>query len=779
MLQKIVEALKTNERDVPMALLYSADETTNPGRCLLQFHDSIGVPPDHHCKPALAELDSSNHGFIPYFRKAKAASAPIILDLSDAATRQEASALLEGIEWRGFGEPSKDVVVIPLSNNGRLLGFLVLGTNPRRAYDDSSRQFTGDCVQQISAKWASALGTDGARKREEQLLRDLAESEKRIRYMAHYAPVGMIQIARDGTIAWANDQYYDITGQSRTNPHPYSFMDVYVQEDLPMVTEIWDKLLEGTAQTSCELRLLRKFCLPHEEADKTEHNAWVLALGFPLIENGQVGFVMACLTDISHLKWAESVSSRNAAAATLAKKRQEEFIDITSHEMRNPLTAMCMLADGIAASLEDVGDDRRTSDGYLHALQHNVEAANIILSCAAHQKRIIDDVLMLSRLDSKMLSITPVIVQPADIVHKAVRMFNGELDTNQMQMQVVCDDSYRTHNVDHVYCDPSRLTQIFINLISNAIKFTRTESRREINVNYGAALQQSYVHEKFKHMKWLDPLKKWHDLTLAAEWGQGQHVYLYFSIQDTGPGLEVHEIDRLFHRFSQATSKTHITYGGSGLGLYICRELTEKQGGEIGVSSKPKEGTEFAFYIKARRAEPPTEERQSIDPTAQSTTTIRVSPILRSQSASVAVVEETTHKLNVLLVEDNLVNQKVLQKQLMRAHCNVHVANHGLEALEFLEKSNCWVNNEDGTKVDCILLDWEMPIMDGLTCSKRIRALEKEGKITKHLVVIAITANVRSEQIQTALDAGMDDVMPKPFLVADLMVKILERTKGG
>ena len=136
-------------------------------------------------------------------------------------------------------------------------------------------------------------------------------------------------------------------------------------------------------------------------------------------------------------------------------------------------------------------------------------------------------------------------------------------------------------------------------------------------------------------------------------------------------------------------------------------------------------------------------------------------------------------------------NQNVLKKQLQKAGCVVHIANHGIEALEVIRKTDCWSEFRDhGTdsseflhvepsngaplKVDVILMDWEMPKMDGLSCTKRVRELEVEGRITRHLPVIATTANVRQEQRDQALAAGMDSVMSKPFSVAELLIKIRE-----
>jgi CheY-like chemotaxis protein len=168
-----------------------------------------------------------------------------------------------------------------------------------------------------------------------------------------------------------------------------------------------------------------------------------------------------------------------------------------------------------------------------------------------------------------------------------------------------------------------------------------------------------------------------------------------------------------------------------------------------------------------------------------------------------------TETLHVLVVEDNLVNQKVLAKQLRNLGCIVSVANHGRESLDFLPKTTRWnhdaysarsasrrpsiqisteadaaslLNVADGVdapvELSMILMDWEMPIMNGLTAVAKIRELEKDGLLNGHVPVIGVTANVRQQQIDTAMQAGMDDVVGKPFRVAELLARMKRIVKG-
>lgn len=145
----------------------------------------------------------------------------------------------------------------------------------------------------------------------------------------------------------------------------------------------------------------------------------------------------------------------------------------------------------------------------------------------------------------------------------------------------------------------------------------------------------------------------------------------------------------------------------------------------------------------------------------------REKPFSKEEPASPgALAESDKEVLHVLIVEDNLINQKVMSQQLRRAGCIVHVANHGLECLSFLERT-AFCSAE--LPLSVILLDLEMPTMDGLTCIKQIREHQVNGKIIRHVPVIAVTANARSEQISVAIEAGMDTVVVKPFRIPELI----------
>lgn len=260
------------------------------------------------------------------------------------------------------------------------------------------------------------------------------------------------------------------------------------------------------------------------------------------------------------------------------------------------------------------------------------------------------------------------------------------------------------------------------------------------------------------------------------------------------------EKKKLFNRFTQASPRTHVQYGGSGLGLFISRQLTELQGGEIGVASESGVGSTFAFYVKARRAEnhqnmEAIQKRLDSDLQSNARHTTNIPASVKDHEKSVVAILNVPNKLllfheqspeldpanwHVLIVEDNIVNQRILAQQIRKLGSTVHVANHGGEALDLICETVHYKGREaDGKPLSVILMDLEMPVMDGLTCVRKIREMEAEGLITEHLPIIAVTANARIEQILTAKETGMDDVMPKPFRILQIRAKIeglLKRT---
>ncbi|KAF2494820.1 putative histidine kinase HHK15p [Lophium mytilinum] len=697
----VLECLETNGYDIPMAILYRTEEDLEPGKQTLRLQGAIGVPEGHQLLVDHESIDSGK-GLIPQFKEAGSKSLVIKYEEDDER--------FKGISWRGFERPAKNVAILPILSGSRNFGFLVIGTNPCRPFDHACEQFLKDLGGMVSSVITAAINTEELQKRQEQLENDLAFNDLKVRHLVEHASVGMVHCSLEGDILWANEQYYVLSGYTAaTTRTKESFWEVYLEEDKTKVAETFRKSKDGQGYLSVDVRLKRRYKPPVGDPEPAQ----IQIVAFPYKENGEIKSIMACTTDISQLKWAESWQARLAEDAKEAKRQQESFIDVVSHEMRNPLSAIVHCADSISNSLDECQSalgGHQIAEPYLRQLTENVAAANIVMQCANHQKRIIDDVLTLSKLDSMLLSITPSIVKLPKLVTSMASIFEAELRTHAIKTTLVPESSIAGLDIEYLSLDSSRVTQIFINLMTNAIKFVKTRTKREIEIRYGATF--SNPRQTFpKGMHWPEKGKNSDDVTTNPEWGDGEPVYVTFLIADTGIGMDLNEVHKIFERFRQANVRTNVKYGGSGLGLFISKELTEKQGGEIGVLSTPKEGAIHSDHLQ------------------------------------------------VLLVEDNIINQTVLKKQLEKAGCIVDVANHGLEALGCLTDK----------RYDVILMDMQMPIMDGLECTMEIRKRQEKGLVPSPLPIIAVTANVRQEQIESAMVAGADRVMQKPFKAADLV----------
>ncbi|WP_421773511.1 ATP-binding protein [Gracilimonas sp.] len=256
--------------------------------------------------------------------------------------------------------------------------------------------------------------------------------------------------------------------------------------------------------------------------------------------------------------------------------------------------------------------------------------------------------------------------------------------------------------------DPARLTQILNNLVSNALKFTE-EGEVRLSVN---AVQDD-----------------------------DESIRLQFAISDTGIGIEEGRVNTIFESFTQASQNTKRLFGGTGLGLTISKQLTELQGGSIFVESEEGDGS--TFYVEL------TFEKGS--------SAIEATAINKSEDST-----ESLSGLKVLLAEDNLVNQKVMLRFLERWNVDMTVVDNGKEAVEAIKEDN----------YDVVLMDLQMPTMDGYEASEHIRKLDDPYK--RNTPIIALTAAALKEVREKVYASGMNDFVTKPFNPADLEQKLFQ-----
>jgi signal transduction histidine kinase len=199
------------------------------------------------------------------------------------------------------------------------------------------------------------------------------------------------------------------------------------------------------------------------DLDSQEYYKWILCSSYPELDaHNDIIEIVGNVTDISKQKWAENVQKRRTDSALESKKHLEHFIDTTSHEMRNPLSAIMQCADGILTSYPGADGDHAIPSPLTYAalLDQTVDAAQTIAECAQHMKRIVDDILTISKLDSGLLIITPIDAQPATVAQHAVKMFESEAKVANVDLSFEVDESYRALDVNWVSLDPTRLLQV-------------------------------------------------------------------------------------------------------------------------------------------------------------------------------------------------------------------------------------------------------------------------------------------------------------------------------
>jgi signal transduction histidine kinase/ActR/RegA family two-component response regulator len=320
---------------------------------------------------------------------------------------------------------------------------------------------------------------------------------------------------------------------------------------------------------------------------------------------------------------------------------------------------------------------------------------------------IINDILDFSKIEAGRMVLETLPFTPTVLVEEVVSIMAPAAHSKGLTVRTELSSSL-PHSVAG---DPLRLRQILLNFVGNAIKFT--------------ACGEVVI----RAMR----LKK----------GEGQSAWLRFEVQDTGVGIPPEKQAGIFDAFTQADSSVTRQYGGTGLGLAICKRLVELMGGQIGVYSQPGQGSCFWFEVPL----PVIQENAPEETTAQ--------------PSGSALNSHELDGVRVLLVEDNPVNQKVAIRMLQKLGCVVELAENGQQALEKLERAS----------YDIVLMDMQMPIMDGLTATRLLR--QREQQTGHHQVVIALTANAMQTDRELCLEAGMDDYLSKPLTLDALQVMLL------
>jgi PAS domain S-box-containing protein len=312
-------------------------------------------------------------------------------------------------------------------------------------------------------------------------LEQVSLSERKFARFAQLAPMAIYIVEPGKGMQYVNDHFFELTGNPRVPFNELNWDDLLYEEDADKMRSDWSATIEGKKVENLQFRLKKKWT----NQEGVLSNVWVQGSSYPeLDEEGNVISIMGTLFDISDFKWAEDVQHRRVEEALEAKRQQEKsvcefhvclpsllpnsFIDMTSHELRNPLSAVVQCADSVTSILQKLIPTHlerwQSSIARINEdISICIESLQTIVTCSLHQKRVIDDVLTLSKLDSSLLLITPIRVQPALVVLGVMKMF--EVECNQMQIKFEFEEHESLQGFEWVMLDPSRVAQVLINLL--------------------------------------------------------------------------------------------------------------------------------------------------------------------------------------------------------------------------------------------------------------------------------------------------------------------------
>ncbi len=398
------------------------------------------------------------------------------------------------------------------------------------------------------------------------------------------------------------------------------------------------------------------------------------------------------------LAWQVTQLQRAKESALLRQKQSEKdsqakstFLANMSHEIRTPMNTII----GMSQLAINNATDAKQRD-YL----------NKILASGEHLLGVIDDILDFSKMDAGKIRLEAIDFDLGQVKRTLTSLFEWKAAEKGLRLTIEIDPDVPRH----LCGDPLRLNQVLINLVTNAIKFTE----------HGGIV------------------------ILAKRLGDDEAgVMLRFEVRDTGIGITKEQQAVLFQPFQQGDATTTRKYGGSGLGLVICKRLATMMGGQIGLESELGKGSTFWFtaHLGASSAPLPATQEGSQE----------------QHVPAVSILSGT----RVLLAEDHPFNQQVAIEFLNAVGIVVSVAGNGQEALDLLRHE----------RFDCILMDTQMPLIDGLEATRLIRA----NPALVGVPIIAMTANVTAEDREHCLAAGMDDFIGKPFKREDLYAILVRR----
>jgi len=505
----------------------------------------------------------------------------------------------------------------------------------------------------------------------------ITPGERRFRTTFEHAPIGLAHVGLNGEWLYVNDQLCTIVGRTREELYRGTFSDITHPDDLEPDWAHVRALIRGERD---------RYSMRKRYFHSSGSIVWVnLTVAIVRDTEGKPEYFISIVEDLTAYKAAEDAAIQaieRVSRAEAANQAKSEFLATMSHEIRTPMGGIVGMLGLLATT---------------NLSPEQAEYVGLANTAAESLRRVLDDVLDLSRIEAHKVTLEAIPFCPMEEIKNVLHL----LEESAAARQVCLTCTIAPEMPDRVIGDPVRIRQVLLNLGTNAVKFTSDGS-----------------------------------VTVSAS---ADGDTLRFAVEDTGIGIASDALERIFEPFEQADKTTTRKHGGTGLGLAICSKLVRLMGGDIGAKSTLGVGSTFWFTVK-------------VGLTTQLAERERVRPSITSP--------DLLRGKRILVAEDNSVNQVMTTRLLRKLGCAVTLARDGREAVRLYREA----------PYDAVLMDCEMPEMDGFAATREIRALEGDRRIP----VLAVTANAMAGDERRCRDAGMDGYLTKPFKMDELQFALTE-----